>query len=182
MKTNSELFEKMVTYPSTNFPGRTQEGLLTHLLRKKLEPGVERWVDEGRAMAGQIETDDGLEEKWRAARDLIGERVARAVVTHRRDAYTAEEREIGIENVNTGLQKPMKFGGGDGDSESDADEDEDEEMKDLEVAKDGTGPTLEPGVKNVQGNVRSLDEIVRFMMTGLAPEDEVQVGGIGYRR
>jgi mediator of RNA polymerase II transcription subunit 8, fungi type len=184
MKTHSELFEKIVTYPSTNFPGRTQEGLLTTLLRKKLEPDVERWVDEGRAMAAQADMEDGLEEKWKAARDFIGERIARAAVTHRRDVYTAEEREMGIENVNTGLQKPIKLGGDDGDSESDEDEDEDEEMEDVEVVKDGTGLKLELGVeqKGPQGPVRSLDEIVRFMATGLAPEDEVQVGGMGYRR
>jgi mediator of RNA polymerase II transcription subunit 8, fungi type len=193
MKTHSELFEKMVAYPSTNFPGRTQEGLLGHLLRKKLEPGVERWVEEGRAIAltsseagsGQGEPEDELEQKWKAARDFIGERIARAAVTHRRDDYTAEEREMGIENVNTGLRRPMKLGGGEGDSESDEDGSEDEEMEDVEVVKDGAGGLkLEVGIEQKVhgGNARSLDEIARFMTTGLAPEDEVQVGGMAFRR
>jgi len=194
METHSELFEKMVAYPSTNFPGRTQEGLLGQLLRKKLEPGVERWVEEGRAMAmptsqagnGQAEPGDDLEEKWKEARDFIGERIARAAVTHRRDEYTAEEREMGIENVNTGLQRPMKLRGDEGDSESDEDESEDEEMEDVQVVRDGAGGLkLEIGIepKGVNGGkVKSLDEIVRFMTTGLVPEDEVQVGGMVFRR
>ena len=190
MKTHSELFEKMVEYPSTNFPGRTQEGLLGHLLRKKLEPGVERWVEEGKAMViptskGDNELEDELEQRWKAARDFIGERIARAAVTHRRDAYTAEEREMGIENVNTGLRRPMKLEGGEGDGESDEDGNEDEEMEDVQVVKDGAGGLkLEVGteLKGHGGKVRSLDEIVRFMTTGLAPEDEVPVGGIGFRR
>jgi mediator of RNA polymerase II transcription subunit 8, fungi type len=193
MKTHSELFEKMVTYPSTNFPGRTEEGLLGQLLRKKLEPGVERWVEEGRVMAvptsqagnGQGEQEDDLEEKWKAARDFIGERIARAAVTHRRDEYTAEEREMGIENVNTGLQRPMRLRRNDGDGESDEDEGEDEEMEDVGVVRDGAGASkLEMGTeqKGRGGTARSLDEIVRFTTTGLAPEDEVQVVGMGFRR
>lgn len=161
MKTHSGLFEKMVTYPSTNFPGRTQEGLLGHLLRKKLEPGVERWVEEGRAMAlstsqagnGQGEQEDGLEEKWKEAQDFIGERIARAAVTHRSDEYTAEEREMGVENVNTGLRRPMKLGGDEGDGESDEDGSEDEEMEDVEVVMDGAGGLkLEIGIEQKGAN------------------------------
>ena len=34
-------------YPSSAFPGRTQENLLTLLLRKRFDPAVEDWVKEG---------------------------------------------------------------------------------------------------------------------------------------
>jgi mediator of RNA polymerase II transcription subunit 8, fungi type len=153
---------------------------------------VERWVEEGRAMAAQSpgldneegEAEDELEQKWKAAREFIGERIARAAVTHRRDAYTAEERAMGIENVNTGLRRPMKLGD-EGNSDSEEEDDGDEEMEDVAVVRDGAGGLkLEVGVeqKANEGKVRSLDEIVRFMTTGLAPEDEVQVGGMGFRR
>lgn len=138
-----------------------------------------------RADNGQGESEDELEQKWKAARDFIGERIARAAVTHRRDEYTAEEREMGIENVNTGLRQPMKLGEDGGDSESDEDKSEDEEMEDVVVVRDGAGGLkLEIGTEQKAhgGKVRSLDEIVRFMTTGLAPEDEVQVGGMGFRR
>ena len=190
MKTHSELFERMVAYPSTNFPGRTQEGLLGHLLRKKLEPAVERWVEEGRATAVSSskashehgEPDDELEQRWKAARDFIGERIARAAVTHRRDEYTAEEREMGIENVNTGLRRPMRLGRGDGDNESDEGGNEDEEMEDVGAVAGGS--KLEAGTeqKGHGGKVRSLDEIMRFMITGLAPEDEIKPNGMSSRR
>ncbi|KAJ3494908.1 hypothetical protein NLG97_g3770 [Lecanicillium saksenae] len=43
---NSELFTRIAIHPSTNYPGRTQENVLTQLLRKKLEPDVEELVAE----------------------------------------------------------------------------------------------------------------------------------------
>ena len=54
MSNNSELLNKTVVYPSTNYPGRTQEAVLTQLLRKKLEPGVETWVEEARTTQSTI--------------------------------------------------------------------------------------------------------------------------------
>lgn len=154
---------------------------------------MERWVEEGRTTAvttSQADNQQGgpeveLQHKWKAARDFIGERIARAAVTHRRDEYTAEEREMGIENVNTGLQRPMKLGRDDGDIESDADESEDEEMEDVGAVSNGAGGLkleIRTEQKALGGKVRSLDEILRYMTTGLTPEDEVQVGGMGFRR
>src|SRR5947207_2205118 len=57
MKRHADLFNATVAYPLPNFPGRTQEELLGQLLRKKLEPKVEDWVQQGRELAvstGQI--------------------------------------------------------------------------------------------------------------------------------
>ncbi|KAL2180159.1 mediator of RNA polymerase II transcription complex subunit 8-domain-containing protein [Thermothelomyces heterothallicus CBS 202.75] len=48
---NADLFQRLAIHPSTNFPGRTHEHILTQLLRKKLEPDVENWVEEARATA-----------------------------------------------------------------------------------------------------------------------------------
>ncbi|KAK3934943.1 mediator of RNA polymerase II transcription subunit 8 [Diplogelasinospora grovesii] len=48
---NSDLFTRVAVHPSTNFPGRTQEHILLQLLRKKLEPEVEGWVEEGKEHA-----------------------------------------------------------------------------------------------------------------------------------
>ncbi|KAK3393707.1 mediator of RNA polymerase II transcription complex subunit 8-domain-containing protein [Podospora didyma] len=48
---NSELFQRIAVHPSTNFPGRTHEHLVYQLLRKKLEPAVEGWVEEARETA-----------------------------------------------------------------------------------------------------------------------------------
>lgn len=188
MKDNADVFERAVTYPSTNFPGRTQENLLGQLLRKKLEPGVERWVDEGEAMHRNTDGMDGLEAQWRVAGTSIKAMVARAAFAHRDDPYTAEERQTGIENVRTGLLKPMKIPGEEDDDEEsedeDADEDGDQEMKDVGAAEEGKGGrTAENGIeKKITGPVRTLDEIARFGVTGLTPEDEPPVTSAAFRR
>ncbi len=61
---SSPSLQKIIAYPLPSYPGRTQEGLLNQLLRKKLEPGVEDWVDsglqEGEKVAG--DSDDGGKE------------------------------------------------------------------------------------------------------------------------
>ena len=51
------MFQRLAIHPSTNFPGRTQEHILTQLLRKKLEPDVESWVEEARATARAVGVD-----------------------------------------------------------------------------------------------------------------------------
>jgi len=51
MTENSDIFKRIAIHPSTNFPGRTQEHMLLQLLRKKLEPEVESWVEEARETA-----------------------------------------------------------------------------------------------------------------------------------
>ncbi|KAL2270994.1 hypothetical protein VTJ83DRAFT_365 [Remersonia thermophila] len=48
---NAGIFQRLAVHPSTNFPGRTQEHILLQLLRKKLEPDVETWVEEARETA-----------------------------------------------------------------------------------------------------------------------------------
>ena len=51
----------MAVHPSTNFPGRTQEPVLLQLLRKKLEPDIETWADQGRdeALAAGVDVNGG---------------------------------------------------------------------------------------------------------------------------
>ncbi|KAL1879339.1 hypothetical protein VTK73DRAFT_7176 [Phialemonium thermophilum] len=84
---NADLFQRVAVHPSTNFPGRTQEPILLQLLRKKLEPEIETWVDEGRdaAIAAGIDVDVG--EKLRSGSgDEYGE-------TGRRSRPTVDEEE-----------------------------------------------------------------------------------------
>ncbi|KAL2261447.1 hypothetical protein VTK26DRAFT_4164 [Humicola hyalothermophila] len=56
---NADLFQRIAIHPSTNFPGRTQEHILLQLLRKKLEPSVEHWVEEARETARAAGLDPG---------------------------------------------------------------------------------------------------------------------------
>lgn len=128
----------MALHPSPNFPGRTQEGILTQLLRKKLEPDVEELVDQGRDTA-RIVSPEGLamlQEVWEECRNWAKERVMKYAREEADDVYTKEEREMGVENVRTGLKKDLEQ---DEDDESEGDEDEgDEDME-------GDGSKKEPG-------------------------------------
>ncbi|CZR66491.1 uncharacterized protein PAC_16392 [Phialocephala subalpina] len=138
---HADLLNRTVVFPSTNFPGRTQEGLLTQLLRKKLEPQVETWVEEGRTKGQTEETGGKSEEEFLlSARDWFTGRAAKYAGEEASLEYTFDEIENGVENVNTGL-KP-----------DDVSDDEDEEMADAGVA---------PG-----GSARSLEDILRFATTG----------------
>ncbi|KAK2606402.1 mediator of RNA polymerase II transcription subunit 8 [Conoideocrella luteorostrata] len=118
---NSDLFTRMALRPSTNYPGRTQENILTQLLRKKLEPDVEELVLEGRETA-KLATPEGVAELqtiWDEIREWTHGRIAEYVRDEAGDVYTREERADGLENVRTGLRRAL-------DEESD-DDDEDEE-------------------------------------------------------
>jgi mediator of RNA polymerase II transcription subunit 8 len=169
---HADLFQRVAVHPSTNFPGRTQENLLQQLLRKKLEPHVEEWVEDGRTTQATTEAgnekDD--EELWKWAREYIGERVAKYAIEEAGDNYTAAEREMGIENVKTGLRRKLED-----DEEEDEDEDEDEEMEDVGIAN--TTVTSNAGQvvfgmeevktgKKPDRQARRLSDIMRYVTTG----------------
>lgn len=101
---HSELLNRTVAYPSTNYPGRTQEGLLGQLLRKKHEPGVESWVEKGRE-DGEIMDDQAEEELRFWAAEWIAARVAKYALEEAGDEFTVEERESGINSIRTGLKE-----------------------------------------------------------------------------
>lgn len=56
----SEILQRTVTYPLPNFPAISEAGLLTTLLRKKNQPEVQEWIEQGREIAKdvKISTDD----------------------------------------------------------------------------------------------------------------------------
>ncbi|KAG4435004.1 hypothetical protein IFR05_009529 [Cadophora sp. M221] len=181
MSKNADLLNKTVVYPSTNYPGRTQEAVLTQLLRKKLEPGVETWVEEARATQTSVaktstnEKEDN--ELLNFARDWIGPRMFKYVTEDSGD-YTFEERARGIENVNTGLRRKLQENESDDSDENDG-SDEDEEMEDVGVAVTTVRRTsvgeVEFGlgeVKKVDPNakMRNIDDILKFATTGVAAD------------
>lgn len=154
---NSDVLSRIVAFPSTNFPGRTQEGLLLQLLRKKLEPQVETWVEEGRNLQidgiGEGGSQEDIEETWKWAAGWIGPRIREYALNEAGDEYTAEERESGVENVNTGLKDVDE-------SDEDEDEDGDEDMG-------GMNQNVEKSVARKDGRVRSKEEILRFATSGV---------------
>lgn len=116
---NSDILTRMAIHPSTNYPGRTQENVLTQLLRKKLEPDVEELVADGRDTA-RLATPAGIEDLqdiWHELREWTHGRIAEYVRDEAGDVYTAEERAAGTESVRTGLRRDVE----------DEDESDDEE-------------------------------------------------------
>lgn len=156
---NSQALNSTVVYPSTNYPGRTQEGLLGQLLRKKHEPQVETWVEEGRAKQSELKEskEEDIEELWNWAAEWIGPRVAKYVGEDSREHYTLDEQEAGIENVRTGLRRKL-------DEDESEDEDEDEEMEDVATA--GNPSSTTKGNDGSMVKKTKLSDILRLAASG----------------
>ncbi|KAJ3579497.1 hypothetical protein NPX13_g1067 [Xylaria arbuscula] len=166
---NNALFSRVAVHPSTNFPGRTQENILLQLLRKKPEPDVEAKIDKGRetlatmslpgnaaqmgggggaaAAAAAVNPRDkeaALGDIWGNTRNSCQERIAEYVVNEEGDYFTAEEHDIGIENVRTGLQRNFE----------DEYEDDDEDMEDDEA---GAGAGAGAGANSAEPDLMIID-------------------------
>ena len=159
---NDELLSRLVVFPLPEFPTRTSEGLLAQLLRKKLEPVVEDWIQDGLTTATKIETSgDGdrqeLEELWDWAPGAFRESFLPYTQVLGGN-YTLEERAVGIENVVTGLKRELA----DNQEESD-DEDEDD-------MKDDPKPKSIPEKKTIQeSRLLPIEDQLKYMITGVLP-------------
>ena len=135
------------------------------LLRKKFEPGVEGWVEAGRARGGVVPgmgggdgEGDGIEGLWGWAA-LEANRLARER-EWMGNKWSAEER------------RDMGLGSDDEDEDDDDEEDdEDEEMEDGNDA--GSGPSKKQGVvakREAGGKMMDMEDILRFMSRGVIPK------------
>ncbi|QUC21213.1 uncharacterized protein UV8b_05456 [Ustilaginoidea virens] len=141
LNANSDLFTRMAVRPSTNYPGRTQENILTQLLRKKLEPDVEELVLQGRETA-KLATAEGVAELqsiWEELREWTHGRIAAYVRDEAGDVYTKEERNLGVQNVRTGLKRALDDESDDDDDDDDGDDDDDDGGDDDADGKDEVG-------------------------------------------
>ncbi len=175
---NSELFSRMAIHPSTNYPGRTQENILTQLLRKKLEPDVEELVAQG-AETARLATPEGIADLqgiWDELREWTHGRIAEYVRDEAGDVYTKEEREMGVENVRTGLRRGLD------DDESDDEGDEAEGEGDDMMDQDGEDDAAK--AKNQPPRGPEPETILWFMNRGdfdLPPNIEYGRKGDIYR-
>ncbi|MCJ1394263.1 mediator of RNA polymerase II transcription subunit 8 [Xylographa bjoerkii] len=187
LSTHQDLFASMVVYPLPDFPGQTQEALLGQLLRKKLEPNVEDWVAEGRHTAGEnrLQGVNGtlqqseLQDLWSWAGMAANEEARKHTWG---EDFTLEEREMGVENVVTGLRRKLKE---DPDESSDDDEDEEavefeadaDEMEIVGVHRKESGDGLEFDLQpesedtpvDFNVNAMPINDTFRFLMTGTIP-------------
>lgn len=146
----------MAVYPLPSYPGRDQESLLQQLVRKKLDPGVEDWVEKGRVAGESV----ALTREGRGAQDTVDlwEWAGMAANEQARKHdwggdYTLEEMESGIENVVTGLR---------GDDESEEDE-QDERMTGISC-RDRQGP------EEVDGPMLPIGDMLKYVVRGAEPK------------
>ena len=176
----------MAVYPTPEFPGKTQEDLLGLLLRKKLEPDVEDWVEEGHKTA--VEALDGgntgglreedMHDLWEWAGMAANEQARKHTWGGN---YTLEEREMGVENVVTGLRRKLKVdpddssdddddGVEDDDNDNENDPDKDElELVRMHRKENDDGVEFDLSKESQRSAALPMNDIFRFMMTGNAP-------------
>ncbi|KTW30490.1 uncharacterized protein T551_01773 [Pneumocystis jirovecii RU7] len=95
----SNILKETRVFPSSSFPVRQQEGLLTTLLRKKVIPEVEEWETEGRLLGVNVEEDTSFYEWVKYV--VIQEREKRNWEGY----YTREQELVAIQNEHKGLNQ-----------------------------------------------------------------------------
>jgi len=133
------------TFPLSKFPSRTQENLLTLLLRKKLSPEVEEWVVAGQKQGHEIPDAEKDNDDWALTVVLDAQNERRWD-----EEYTLEELrgDEGWRSVQTGLVV-------------------DKTGKTIRKSDGVMGHTMVNGEVPV-GGLR-LEQMFRFMSSGVRP-------------
>ncbi|KAH0565661.1 hypothetical protein GP486_000935 [Trichoglossum hirsutum] len=181
LQNHRALFNSILVYPLPSFPGQSQENLLQLLLRKKLDPRVEDWVERGHTSGLTCETFTSEEGKTKlTANELIelwewAGRAANEEAKRRTwaddEEFTLEEREGGTANMAVGLKRRLETdeneeGGVEGDAEMGA--------STAERRKESEGKKV---VVNDAPPLR-LEEILRFTSTGALPGSTASIATI----
>lgn len=183
-------------YPLPTFPGRAQEDLLGQLLRKKLQPPVEDWVEEGVKHAAPLNNagvTNGVPTKVEHKPDSLnskqvedlwnwagpeGNRIAREIGEDAfNDVFTLAEQEDGIENVVTGLKR--KFWESDDEDEDEGQEKAEKMEVDVEDKRPNIVKSMQRGGVDETKPMLPLEAILRFANSGVFPS---QVGPAQIRR
>lgn len=165
-------------YPLPSFPIE-QENILGQLLRKKLDPGVEEWVERASAAAAskdhrgieyKVLNREQQEELWAWAKPRAGE--IAAGIPWGID-YSIAEQEAGVETVITGLKRKLDTGlesdDEDDDEDDDRDDGEDKHMEDVGGGSKKQNITTQDLLTASLKPVIPLDDMLRFMSTGTLP-------------
>lgn len=152
-------------FPLPNYPGRVQGEFLGQIVRKKLEPEAESWAEQGRVINAELGTKgEELEELWEWAGDWLDKRVNKFLIEEYYDQYTWEEKELGEQNVRTGLRPVSEDASDDEDDDKSEDDDQNEDNgKKKDIIKNGENNKIQAEVPG-----RKLNDILRFSSgTGL---------------
>lgn len=169
-ETNRTFFESTVAYPIPAFVDRSHENIVTEVVRKKLEPSVEDWVDRGMDTGTKIDERQDLDHLWSL---VHSKSVASVTQIPWASDFTVDEArsEGGIDAVHTGLRRKLNKGGEEADDESDDDEaDIDDEAKDESHKMDiDTTATNNNNQPVSSGPVLPMDQVLKFLNSGIRP-------------
>lgn len=146
-----QLFTSMHAYPLSTFPGVSQEMILHGLLRKRLEPKAEAWIDESLRLedipnTGSISVKE-IKDHWDWAGDASREFFRQLLENGDLESdYTLAEQKRGIKNVFTGIKSV--------DDDPDKDEDGDQEMRDGEDRQSSTATLAKLAAAPLEGLLR----------------------------
>ena len=173
---NHQLLSSVVAYPLPQYPS-AQAHLLEHLLRTKLEPEGEEWLEKGQEVAQKTFQGErtGLSERdqdelWQWAPVAANDEIRKQ---NWGGDYTMAEKQFGTENVETGLQRglqqppdPDEHGGGEG--AEDLEEEDDDEEDVVEISRKPNVPGLEFNLSTKERSAvqMPIENIFRFMVTG----------------
>lgn len=162
-------------FPLPQFPGRQQGFILETLLRTKLEPNVEEWLDQGQHVFNDETTKDRLStqernELWQWAPSAANSQARKQKWGA---DYTLAEIQNGIENVNTGLKRELIEPPDDADEDeddydegSDEEDEDDNDKMDIEQARPGVATSSGVSQQKPAGPQMPVETIHRFMTTG----------------
>lgn len=182
-------------YPLPSFPfGPEKENILGQLLRKKLDPEVEEWIESASHIADSAfdhqtsaHSDGDLrvaqlnakeqEELWAWAKPRAGE--IAAGIPWSID-YTIAEVDAGTETVNTGLKRKLDDGMETDDDEDDDQDDADEDEKMVD-ASSPLGKQSQNASMSLAGvsepPTMPLEDVLKFMSTGMMPRSHGTAAG-----
>lgn len=176
-----ETLQSTVAYPLPQFPGKERSFILETLLRTKLEPNVEEWIEEGESITLQRQkgAQKGLSDEERNALWQWAPGAANKEARKQKWGadFTLEEKQNGIENVITGLRRDLiEPTDDDGDEVEEEDEEEEYEVTDdedddkMEVEQTKTesrpGAAAESQPAMPIANQLPLQTVHKFMTTG----------------
>ncbi len=173
---NQQLLSSLVAYPLPKYPS-AQAHLLEHLLRTKLEPEVEEWVEKGHEIAQKTShgshtriTESDRDKLWHWAPVAANEEIRKQ---NWGGDYTMAEKHSGTENIPTGLKRelqeppdPEEQDDGEEGAEESAEDDDEQDI--VEIRRKPNAPGLELDLTTTKRSAAQMpiENIFRFMVTG----------------
>ncbi|RMZ87554.1 hypothetical protein DV736_g5213, partial [Chaetothyriales sp. CBS 134916] len=166
---NEELLTTTVAIPTPDFPAQTSDHILNALLRTKLDPSIEEWIEEadhhnaGQAHSSHVLAEVDLSNLWARATEIYHTHGSRYPWGA---DYSREELEDGIQNVVTGLKRDLVEPVLEPDE---LDDDDDDVGEDQQEAEQDQMEVDKPTALTPKASLRqpmAVSSILKFLSTG----------------